>query len=520
MSYYIKGLKRFATFPECASAKMVMGIVGLLAIVGCQSGLYQIVTSEDDKELDDRMSYYEAKLVGTESECTEFEPISSDSLYDSQKMPICVLNGKSESEPDKTGISAFGWLFTLGIIPMCESGFRMQEITVKTPLGDKNGWYRVDTKRWSGWLPIFIGYPGIADKRAADAGVNGAAMSEMLSLARQSAVESLARQFSHDEYVSFAKKANAEREQELARAKEVMKQVNELITKFDFVTAEGLCEKELGVQRKGSVAGDAVTWKALKDKVAKAKEDHRVDTKKKNLEALLKENKFAEVLAALEKERHPFSQELPKSWRDLWTKATETRDAFVRKQKEEVRAKEVARIEAKKKILESLMKEKKFEEVIKQCESENEFANSARECYDASDLEIWKSYSQMAKKEIERKERLIREAQELVERQKEEKRIKEKVTKLEYYLSLKKYEQVIEMCDAENGLTAGAKPEDAAIWSSYRSKAEQAWLKSGGTPLSFCGINFGEKIDLRFPMQGSRIIRRREPMNFHTWLLI
>ena len=189
--------------------------------------------------------------------------------------------------------------------------------------------------------------------------------------------------------------------------------------------------KELGVQRKGSVAGDAVTWKALKDKVAKAKEDHRVDTKKKNLEALLKENKFAEVLAALEKERHPFSQELPKSWRDLWTKATETRDAFVRKQKEEVRAKEVARIEAKKKILESLMKEKKFEEVIKQCESENEFANSARECYDASDLEIWKSYSQMAKKEIERKERLIREAQELVERQKEEKRIKEKVTKLE-----------------------------------------------------------------------------------------
>lgn len=480
-----------------------VGMCGLmLGLVGCQSGLYQIVTSEDDKELDDRMSYYEAKLVGTKSERVEFEPISSDSLYDSQKMPICVVNGKSKCEPDKTGISSFGWLFTLGIIPMCESGFRMQEITVKTPLGDKNGWYRVDAKRWSGWLPIFIGYPGIADKRAADASVNGVGMSEMLSLARQSAVESLARQFSYDEYVSFAKKANAERGQEIVHIEEVTKHVNELIAKFDFATAERLCEKELGVKRKGSVTGDAVTWKALEDKVAKAKEDHRVDTKKKNLEALLKENKFAEVLAAIEEEKHPFSQELPKFWHDLWTKTTEARDAFVRKQKEEARAKEVSRIEAKKKILESLMKEKKYEEVIKQCESENEFANGVREGYDASDLEIWKSYSQMAKKEIEHKERLIREARELADRQKEEKRIKEKVTKLDYYLSLKKYEQVIEMCDAENGLTAGAKSEDAAIWSSYRTKAEQAWLKSGGTPLSFCGINFGEKIDLRFPDAG------------------
>ena len=247
MSNHIECLKWFATFSEYTSAKLVMGLVGLLAIVGCQSGLYQIVTSEDDKELDDRMSYYEAKLVGTKSERMEFEPISSDSLYDSQKMPICVVNGKSKCEPDKTGISSFGWLFTLGIIPMCESGFRMQEITVKTPLGDKNGWYRVDAKRWSGWLPIFIGYPGIADKRAADASVNGAAMSEMLSLARQSAVESLARQFSYDEYVSFAKKANAERGQEIVHIEEVTKHVNELIAKFDFATAEGLCEKELGV---------------------------------------------------------------------------------------------------------------------------------------------------------------------------------------------------------------------------------------------------------------------------------
>lgn len=440
----------------------------MLGLVGCQSGLYQIVTSEDDKELDDRMSYYEAKLVGTKSERVEFEPISSDSLYDSQKMPICVVNGKSKCEPDKTGISSFGWLFTLGIIPMCESGFRMQEITVKTPLGDKNGWYRVDAKRWSGWLPIFIGYPGIADKRAADASVNGAAMSEMLSLARQSAVESLARQFSYDEYVSFAKKANAERGQEIVHIEEVTKHVNELIAKFDFATAERLCEKELGVKRKGSVTGDAVTWKALEGKVAKAKEDHRVDTKKKNLEALLKENKFAEVLVAIEEEKDAVDQVHRKMWSDLWTKTTEARDAFVKQQKEAARAKEVARIEAKEKMLESLMKEKKYEEIIKQCESENEFANGEREGYDASDSSIWKSWIQLAVK-----------ARHNAARPAEEARIVAKVKKVEQLLADKKYVEVISLCEKEDGKNPGSLPEDAAQWKEFRTKAVAGRLLAG-----------------------------------------
>lgn len=151
---------------------IVVAVTAISGLIGCQSGLYKVSTSEDDKKIDDSVRYYEIERSG-DSFVVDFIKDKGSSpdgiLYDEERMPVLITEGRSDKEPDKPGWSGVLWMFTLGIFPMCQSEYMTQEMTVESPIGKKTGSYRVDAKRWGGWIPLFVGYPGIADERDAEA---------------------------------------------------------------------------------------------------------------------------------------------------------------------------------------------------------------------------------------------------------------------------------------------------------------------------------------------------------------
>ncbi len=158
------------------------------AVCGCQSGLYKISTSEDGKELDSKMNYSEVSSLSTETE------------FDLNQMPVEIVHGRENRIPDEPGVSGMLWLFTLGIFPMVQTEYVTQDITVKTPIGIKCGYWRVDAKKWCGWVPLFMGYSSSADERDADAKLPNPKMERK---AKDVLVDSLAREFSYDSYVIF-----------------------------------------------------------------------------------------------------------------------------------------------------------------------------------------------------------------------------------------------------------------------------------------------------------------------------
>ena len=135
---------------------------------GCQSGLYKISTSEDDKKIDGSVRYYD---VAQFDDCfIKDNGASPDGiLYDENNIPVRITEGQSNRKPDKSGWSGVLWMFSLGLFPMCESEYMTQHIWVESPICQKSGSYRIEAKRWHGWIPLFIGYPGLADDRDANA---------------------------------------------------------------------------------------------------------------------------------------------------------------------------------------------------------------------------------------------------------------------------------------------------------------------------------------------------------------
>ena len=197
--------------------KMAKRIEKLLVLLlagtgcGCQSGLYKISTSEDGKELDSKMNYCEVSMLSAEAE------------FDSSQMPVEIVYGREKRKPDAPGMSRVLWLFSLGVFPMVQTEYVTQDITVKTPIGVKSGSWRVDAKRWIGWVPLFIGYPGCADKRDADAKLPN---TQMERRAKDKLVDSIAREFSYDAYVNFANNKNNERKAECDHIAEVRQKIN------------------------------------------------------------------------------------------------------------------------------------------------------------------------------------------------------------------------------------------------------------------------------------------------------
>ena len=284
--------------------KMAKRIEKLLVLLlagtgcGCQSGLYKISTSEDGKELDSKMNYCEVSMLSAEAE------------FDSSQMPVEIVYGREKRKPDAPGMSRVLWLFSLGVFPMVQTEYVTQDITVKTPIGVKSGSWRVDAKRWIGWVPLFIGYPGCADKRDADAKLPN---TQMERRAKDKLVDSIAREFSYDAYVNFANNKNNERKAECDHIAEVRQKINGLMAENKYDAAEQLRSKE-SVKRAGTWACDAAVWRELEETIAekkemyrvaveRAREQQRVQNKKKMLIGMIKEGRFEEVIKACDEEK-------------------------------------------------------------------------------------------------------------------------------------------------------------------------------------------------------------------------
>ncbi len=288
--------------------------VVVMMLFGCYSGMYKISTSEEGKELDSKMNYSEVSTLNTEVE------------FDSSQMPVEIVHGREIRIPDKPGGSGILWLFSLGIFPMVETEYVTQDITVKTPLGVKSGSWRVDAKRWFGWLPIFIGYPDLADERDVNAKLPSPNMEQK---AKDRLVDSLVREFSYDAYVKFANNKNKERKTECDHIAEVRQKINDLMAENKYDDAEQLRLKE-AVNRAGTWACDAAVWRELAETIAEKKEIHRVaverareqqrvQDKKQKLTEQIKEGRFEEVIKACDEEKVDPGKDNP--WSEIRNRA-------------------------------------------------------------------------------------------------------------------------------------------------------------------------------------------------------
>ena len=128
------------------------GMVGILALAGCQSGMYSSDVSVDRK--DDGVSDY---TVVKTLDVKEYP----------QSMPV-VVESKSTNQKGEHGLNNLLWFFTLGIVPGVSSEATTYDVTVRTPIGEKSGTCTIEASSWMGWLPIFVPYPGIADERTSN----------------------------------------------------------------------------------------------------------------------------------------------------------------------------------------------------------------------------------------------------------------------------------------------------------------------------------------------------------------
>lgn len=181
---------------QCA----VGGVVGILALAGCQSGMYSSDVSVEKK--DNGVSDY---TIVKSLDCEEFP----------QSMPV-VVESTSKNETGEHGLNNLLWFFTLGIVPGISSEMTTYEVTVKSPLGEKSGTCKVEASSWMGWLPIFIPYPGIAEERTARPKLPNELLENRV---RDQLVANLVSQFSKAEYTEFSAKNNSP-ELKARRAKE------------------------------------------------------------------------------------------------------------------------------------------------------------------------------------------------------------------------------------------------------------------------------------------------------------
>ena len=463
------------------SATAVVLVAALHSLVGgCVSGMYNYATSEDGKKVDQSVSYSVVESFNPDE-----KPDDNAALYDEDVMPVVVKLSDGLEQKDDSNWTSVLWLLTCGIFPAVEGECKMQDVTVLSPMGEKKGSYRMEAKRWGGWIPIFVGYPSFAKVRSSHAKLSSKEAQDLEGQAKNQLVESLARQFSNSEYKNFAQKANSARRAELKRIADAKKRIEELVEKKDFTEAEKLLAEGC-VDRNGSLKKDRATWRSLEVFIADKKEDHRVATKSAAMGRLFDENKYEEVIKGCKEEKDGVTRHRS-IWSDLLVRA---RKALV----ERDRKIELARIESRKKSLEKLCAEKKYGEVIAECDKEIKRLSESSALPSGSrreDAKVWsglKTTAQVAKAKIDRAN--------------EEQRIAAKMEQVKGLLSEKKYSEVVAMCDVEMRRFGGvgSKVSDLAKWRAVRADAVTQDVLSKSAEISkntFCikGFHLGMRID-------------------------
>ena len=188
----------------------ISAAAGLLALVGCQSGMYSTDVSV-------------GRRAGGVSDYTVVSSLPDGDVPAS--MPV-VVESKSTTEKGDHSLNDLLWFLTLGVVPGISSEATVYDVTVRTPLGERSGTCTVEASSWFGWLPIFLPYPGFADERAPNPKLPNVKL-EWQTCDRL--VANLVSQFSKEEYASYAAKNNspemkAKRAQEAADRERVAKE--------------------------------------------------------------------------------------------------------------------------------------------------------------------------------------------------------------------------------------------------------------------------------------------------------
>lgn len=169
-----------------------LGAVGMLALAGCQHGMYA----------------YEVSVYRNKNGISDYTVVDSlDVAEYPQSMPVVVkLTSMSQ------GTGGYDWraavsVLTLYTLPrIITSEMRQYDVTVKTPLGEKSGSYRVAVYSWIGWMPIFFPSFGNVAERTPNPQLPNA---DIECRVRDKLVANLVSQFSKKEYAEFAAKNNS-----------------------------------------------------------------------------------------------------------------------------------------------------------------------------------------------------------------------------------------------------------------------------------------------------------------------
>lgn len=183
------------------------GAVLTLVATGCMSGMYSSDFSVSEKK-DGIKSY------------SVVQSLSKDEYPTT--MPVTVKYTSSPIQENKhLGADAL-YLFSFGLIPGFTSQSIAYDVTVRTPLGEQSGNCTVYAKRWMGWLPLFLPYPGLADERD---GLAKLPNPDFESKVRDKLIANLVSQFPNAEYERRAAEWNSPqaRERRIKEAEEKAK---------------------------------------------------------------------------------------------------------------------------------------------------------------------------------------------------------------------------------------------------------------------------------------------------------
>lgn len=437
-----------------------------LLFAGCMGGVYKITTSEDGKPGDERIHAFTVQSLEMED-------------FSVQKMPVCVRFGDVEHGNDMYengqngtytlthSLNSWLWFFSLGIIPLFESEYVTQDVTVKTPVGEKQGTWRVDAKTWFGWIPLFVGYPESADRRMASSEALNVSPEVLANDAQQRLVDVLAKQFSYDEYQKFVARKKNERHAEVAHIADVRRTIDELCSKNDYERAEALRIKE-AVVRVGTWKCDEATWLGIKSDIESRKEASlrkvrttelaRIAKRKDEIAALLRTKDYQSVIAECDKESaasHPGrSPEDEKVWDGL-------RDQARAGLMEIDRSVELARIAKRKDEITALLRAKDYQSVIAECNKEKLGLHPGMK---PEDVKIWYDLIGQANAGLE-----------AIARPAELARITAKEAEVEKFVKIGYFDSALAICDEELGrkYVIGMKNEDRTRWHATRARIMQ-----------------------------------------------
>lgn len=180
-----------------------------ISVVGCASGMYSTWVSVEKNE-NGITQYCEMSGEDVFSKVcdTNFLPIKVE-----WKEHFVEKGAKEYKKGDDNPLHyiEFLFLFSGGIIPSVSYKADVFEAEVKTPIGIKTGQCAVEAKRWEGWLPLFLPFPGIARERLVDPKLPNRHLELEI---KSNLITNIVSQFSREEYLAHVRKVECIKEYE------------------------------------------------------------------------------------------------------------------------------------------------------------------------------------------------------------------------------------------------------------------------------------------------------------------